>query len=114
MPKLKLYTPAGTYRDYDGRRATYDDLFAEVNCTSPVLRKVAESFDAGPVRSFWVRLPRGTDPARAEYALHHTIEGTNHRCRHEHDCCGCPSVRVRVERKTRRDLLVRTFVTYNC
>ena len=51
------------------------------------------------------------DPARVAQALRDTLGGS--RCRHEYDCCGCASRYVKVIRKTRRDLLVRTFVTYN-
>lgn len=111
MNKLSLLEPGGTYRDFDGSRRDYDRLFTVAKATDMVLRKPRTEIDRGPERSFWVRLPAGTDPARAADAVRYTVGGS--RCQCMHDCCGCPTVHVSVARKTRRDLLVRTRITYN-
>jgi hypothetical protein len=44
-------------------------------------------------------------------AIADTLGGS--RCRHEHDCCGCPSTYANVRRVSRREYSVTLHTTYN-
>ena len=51
---------------------------------------------------------RGTDLSNA---IADTMGGSN--CRHEHDCCGCPTTYVDVRRISRREYSVQLHTYYN-
>lgn len=44
-------------------------------------------------------------------AIEDTMSGSS--CRHEHDCCGCPSTYARARRVSRREYAVEIETTYN-
>lgn len=107
--QLRLYTTHGYapgWRHLDRSRS-----LGEVALTPRKAVSAGNGYDEGPTYTQHVRLPRGMNSDLAVRGLVDTISGS--RCRHEHDCCGCASTSVSVRSLSKRDLLVRSRISYN-
>lgn len=107
--KIDLYERL-THQYRDGWRDLDEDKFIG---TAKVLRYQRLADDGIDGKSFktLVFAPsalRGTDLSNA---IADTLGGSN--CRHEHDCCGCPSTYVDVRRISRREYSVQLHTYYN-
>lgn len=107
--QLHLYTTqryAPGWRHLDSSRSV-----GEVALTPRKTVHAGNGYDEGPTYIQHARLPRGMNRVTAARGLVDTISGSG--CRHEHDCCGCASTSVSVRPLSKRDLLVRSRVSYN-
>ncbi len=68
-------------------------------------------YDRGPTFVNQVYAPAHLSSQNLTAAIADTLGGS--RCRHEHDCCGCPSTLAIVRRRSRRTYVVRCTVYYN-
>lgn len=101
----------GSFTDYDGRRAYFDEEVATVRLTRA--KKVAEGnyYDEGGTYLQYLRVPRGVDTQVLAEALRHTMGGSS--CTHAYDCCGCASRFIQTEMIAPRKMKIRTKIFFN-
>lgn len=83
----------------------------EMRLTPRRLVKDQEDMVGGAVYVRTATVPKGLNSKTVVQALCDTLGGSS--CRHEHDCCGCASTRVRAHRTRRNRYSVVTTVHFN-
>jgi hypothetical protein len=94
----------------DGWRDLDDEQYVG---TAKVLayRRVSDEGIDGNTYATRVVAPSALRGVDLSNAIADTLSGS--RCRHEHDCCGCPSTYADVRRVSRREYAVSLHTTYN-
>lgn len=101
-----------TYRYADAYRHLDEDKYiGDAKLLAGRIVEESNDYDRGPTRVFRVVLKRGVNPVDARKAIHNSFSGSN--CRHEWDCCGCPSYSADVRKVSDREFSVRQSVSYN-
>ena len=69
--------------------------------------------DEGQSARYIQRLIAPSDQRKADLSRAIADTMTSSRCRHEYDCCGCPSYYASVRRVSSREYVARISVSYN-
>lgn len=99
------------YRDAWRHLDTWKELGYIVLTNQRVVEE-GNNYDEGNTYVQFCRIPAGANVRELIQGIRETM-GSRSRCRHEYDCCGCASYSVTVKRYGRRQLMVRTRVSYN-
>lgn len=100
---------------------TYTDGWADLDewthlgtakMLQPRMTEAPNGYDEGGQYLAKVIAPRQLKSLDISHAIADTIEGSS--CRHDHDCCGCPTTHASVKRTSAREYSVffRVFFNY--
>lgn len=111
--KINLYERL-THKYRDGWSGEDDHKYigeAKVLRYTPVRTRTSDDFEGSKITHTLVVAPAALRDTDLRNSIADTMGGSS--CRHEHDCCGCPSTYVDVRRISRREYSVKLTTFYN-